>query len=138
MTSKGIEITLMDGSTKKVYPLKRTPLKRSKKPINKVSKSQVKKNNSIAKSKSNLPDQCFFSGCFRKNTSLMHILPKGGQYCDFYEETWNHTRGCKEHHELFDNNVEFRQKQKHLYYQIKRFAKEKADNYFQFNKLKLT
>lgn len=126
---KAVEITLRDGSTKKVYPLKRTALKRSKVPINKVSKSQKKKNDSIAKSKQSLPDVCYYSGCYQTNTDLMHIL-NIGSYPQFSQEKRNHTRGCRLHHNLFDDNKEFRKTQTGLFNQVYEFAPMEATKYF--------
>lgn len=127
------KITLKDGTVKKVYDLKRTPLKRSEKPIKKVSEKQAKNNSELSKVKKTMPQKCFYSGCSCKDLQLMHILNKGS-YPEFKMIKENFTLGCQEHHNLFDDDVQFRQTQMHLYYQIKPFAKRKADNYFQFNK----
>lgn len=48
----------------------------------------------------------------------------------YYEDVRNHTRGCKEHHDLFDDNKEFRKTQTKLFNQVYEFAPMEATKYF--------
>jgi hypothetical protein len=125
------KIILKDGTIKKVHDLKRTKLKRSVNPIKKVSKKQGKKNRELMKIKKTLDVMCYFPCCYEDATDLMHILPKS-IYPEYSKKPENLIKGCRFHHDLFDNNIQFRKEQLNLYNQIKPFAPLEADRYFNF------
>ena len=95
------------------------------------SKKQEQKDRLILKSKKKLIEEsprCRICG-IREGTDLMHILPKSTypEYCTLEE---NHTLGCRACHIFFDDNLDFRRKQKRLYEQVKKFDELAANKYF--------
>lgn len=94
-----------------------------------VSTKQASKNRELAKIKSGLPKRCFYCGGY--GNELMHILPKS-IFPEYYTKPENLTIGCNMHHDLFDNNISFRQKQTKLFNQIVAFDRRAAIRYFKF------
>lgn len=80
--------------------------------MKKVSKKQAKKNRELAKIKNELNGRCYF--CNRQGADLMHVLPKS-LFPQYYTEKWNFILGCREHHLMFDDDRNFRSRQKYLY-----------------------
>ena len=95
--------------------------------IPRLSKKQGLKNSKLAKIKSELAPVCVI--CGRPGDDLAHLLPKGA-YPEHYTEPLNVAILCRECHNLYDNDIEFRLKQKRLYDQICKFDKQSADKYF--------
>lgn len=99
--------------------------------MNKISKKQSRRNAEIARIKKSLPDKCVIPYCYCKGVDLCHILPKG-QYPEYYTKPENLVRMCRKHHILFDNDIDFRQRQKHLFLQVSEFDLKNAMKYFRF------
>ncbi len=97
--------------------------------IPKVSRKQGLKNRELAKIKNNLAPICVI--CGRPGNDLAHLLNKN-VYPQHYLNPYNLAIMCREHHNLYDNDIEFRQKQKRLYEQICSFDRQSADKYFKF------
>lgn len=112
---------------KRRKPIKRTPLKRSTKPIRRRSKKGALKDAQNARYKKTLPKVCCI--CGKYGNDLMHLLNKN-VYPQHYTEERNLKIGCRECHNLYDNELSFRRLQKHLYEQICLFDKQSADQYF--------
>lgn len=100
---------------KRRKPLKRTPLKRSTKPIRQRSKKGQLKDRKNAEYKKTLKKVCCICGRF--GNDLMHILPRS-IFPQYINSTWNLKIGCRECHILFDNNLEFRALQNRLYDEV--------------------
>ena len=92
-----------------------------------ISKKQQQKNNILAKIKSNLEKKCFL--CGKPANDLAHILPKS-LYPEYYTEKRNLIILCRECHNQFDNNIEFRQQKIELYNIAKQINKQAAIRYF--------
>ena len=110
---------------------KRTPLRR-KSPlrivkIRKVSKKQEALNNEMKKIKSELPDRCCI--CGRPVVDPAHLLPRS-MYPEYYTAKWNVVPMCREHHRLYDNDIEFRKQQKKLYKIVLEHDECAAHRYF--------
>ena len=77
-----------------------------------ISRKQASDNRILAKIKAGMSPICVI--CGGQGCDLMHILSRARfpQYCT---KEWNLVIGCREHHNLFDNNIYFRKEQKHLY-----------------------
>lgn len=80
-----------------------------------VSKKQSRINSRLSRIKKDLPKRCYL--CTRQGNDLMHILPRS-LFSEYICEDWNLTIGCREHHNLFDGDREFRSAQKELYEQV--------------------
>lgn len=80
--------------------------------MRKISKSQTQKNAKLAEIKKGMDKRCYF--CGRPGTDLMHILPRS-MFPQYYTEKWNLEMACREHHIMFDDNRNFRSRQKYLY-----------------------
>ena len=106
----------------------------SLKRIKRISKTQAIKNRIIARSKQSLIKEhgcCQICGN-RSMLQLAHLLPKG-RYPEYYLEQMNHALFCQECHELYDNDIDFRQSQIWAYDKIRSFAPIEADKYFRIN-----
>jgi len=99
--------------------------------MKKISKKQASRNAEIARIKKSLPDKCVIPYCYEYGCDLAHILPKG-QYPEYYTKPENLVRMCRKHHNLFDNDIQFRQRQKHLFLQVADFDLRNAVRYFRF------
>lgn len=96
-----------------------------------ISKKQQQKNNILAKIKSNLEKKCFV--CGKPANDLAHILPKS-LYPEYYIEKRNLIILCRQRHDKFDNNIEFRQQQTELYDIAKQIDEQAAKKYFKIFK----
>jgi hypothetical protein len=83
--------------------------------MRKVSKSQARKNAELAKIKKEMDRVCYFCGGY--GNDLAHLLPRSIAL-QYHTERWNLAIFCRSHHNLFDNNVEFRKKCNSLYEQV--------------------
>jgi hypothetical protein len=83
--------------------------------IRKVSKKQAKKNAELSKIKRDMDKECYFCGGY--GNDLAHVLPRS-LFPQYYTEKWNLIMACRTHHNLFDNDVEFRKKFNYLYLQV--------------------
>lgn len=99
--------------------------------MKKVSKKQSKKNIEITKIKSSLQKKCFICG-IESNTDAAHILPKS-IFPEYYIHPLNIIMLCRECHNLFDNDLEFRKKQTKLYDQALKINLLAANRYFKKN-----
>ena len=97
--------------------------------MNKVSKKQSKRNAEIARIKKELPDRCAIPFCYKHGSDLAHLLPKS-THPEYYTKKENLVRMCREHHNLYDTDIDFRQKQKHFFKQIASFDLKAAVKYF--------
>jgi|ERR1035437_3155194 5-methylcytosine-specific restriction endonuclease McrA len=95
-----------------------------------VSNKQAAKNRTLAGIKKKLPKQC--TVCGRVADDLMHILPKS-IWPEHYLNPENLVIGCREHHNEFDNSMNFRKLQTHLYKKVYAFDKLAANRYFGMN-----
>lgn len=102
---------------------------RQRKRIRKVSKKQGRKNRELAEYKKTLSPICCICGAW--GWQLMHLLPKS-VYPQHYTEKKNLDIGCHECHELYDNDLDFRREQQHLYERICSFDERSANQYFQY------
>ena len=98
------------------------------KPIKKCSSKQAAKNRTIAKIKESLPSICFI--CGKEGDDAAHLLPKS-IYPEYYTLPANIVILCREHHNLYDNNIEFRKKQMDILARIMSFDEKAAIKYFQ-------
>lgn len=101
------------------------------------SAKQSKRDAVLASIKKNLLEvnqRCSICGCriSYPPLQLMHILPRS-LFPEYYTEEWNLVLGCHDCHTLFDDNVEFRQKQTHLFNQIAEHDEIGARRYFRLN-----
>lgn len=116
---------------------KRTPLRR-KSPlrmvkIRKVSKKQESLNNEMNKIKRELPDRCCI--CGRPAVDPAHLLPRS-MYPEYYTAKWNVVPMCREHHRLYDNDIEFRKQQKKLYKIVLEHDECAAHRYFRLYEIR--
>lgn len=96
--------------------------------IPKTSAPQRRKNAEIAKIKRELPKICVICGNY--GNDLAHLLNKG-RYPEHYTEPLNLVILCRQCHNLYDNDVEFRKRQTKLFKQVFSFNQKAAIRYFQ-------
>jgi hypothetical protein len=101
--------------------------------MKRISDRQKRKNMTIAKIKRDLIEEtgnvCRICGNYGNETA--HLLPKGGQYCQYYTEPRNLVILCHSCHVLYDNDILFRREQESLKSQILEFAfQHEVNNYF--------
>lgn len=101
-------------------PLRRVQLKRT-------SKKQDELNRKMNYIKRNLPERCCI--CGREAVDPAHLLPRS-TYPEYYTEQWNVVPMCREHHNLYDNDLEFRQKQTKLFNIVLEHDECAAHRYF--------
>lgn len=92
-----------------------------------ISHKQAQKNRELAKIKKELSPFCCI--CGRPAVDLMHILPRSS-HSEYYTERWNIVPGCRECHNKFDNDLQFRQKQTKLFNRVKQHDPQAAARYF--------
>ena len=95
--------------------------------MKKVSSKQAVLNREVAKIKSKLEKICVICGKYGNDGA--HLLNKGN-YPEHYTQPLNIVMMCREHHDLYDNNLHFRQQQIKLYNQICTFDSVGAAKYF--------
>lgn len=95
-----------------------------------VSKSQAAKNREVARIKKTKPDVCLVCGRPVKFAGLAHLFPKS-VYCHYYTEPLNLWKMCDNCHRSYDDDKEFRSKQKHVIDIVQKFATpEEINRYF--------
>ena len=92
-----------------------------------ISNKQQKRNRDVAKIKRSLSPYCVI--CHRLGCDAAHLVPKS-LYPEHYTNPLNIVMMCRECHNQYDNNREFRQKQTHLYERVKSFDELAANRYF--------
>lgn len=92
-----------------------------------ISAKQQQRNNILAKIKQGLKKECFI--CDAPANDLAHILPKS-LYPEYYTEKRNLIILCRQCHDRFDNNIEFRQQKIELYNIAKQINRQAAIKYF--------
>ena len=92
-----------------------------------ISAKQQQRNKELQKIKNNLEKKCFL--CGKPANDLAHILPKS-LYPEYYTEKRNLIILCRQCHDKFDNNIEFRQQKIELYNIAKQINKQAAIRYF--------
>jgi ribosomal protein L44E len=92
-----------------------------------VSKTQAKKNREVAKIKRNLNKRCIV--CGKYGTDAAHLLPKS-TFPEHYINPLNIVIMCRDCHNLYDNDIQFRQKQTELYKRVLSFDECGAYRYF--------
>ena len=90
--------------------------------IKNTSNKQAKRNRELAKIKSDLEPICYICGRWGAN-DLAHILFKAG-FPQYYTKDWNLIILCRECHNKFDENVDFRREQSKLYERVCQNVKE--------------
>lgn len=116
---------------KRRKPIKRTPLKRSTKPIRQRSKKGALKDAQNARYKKTLPKVCCICGGY--GDDLAHVVPKS-IFPQYYVSEFNLVIMCRECHVNFDNNIEYRRLQIHLCNRVISNVREadrgRVQNYF--------
>lgn len=95
--------------------------------MKKVSTKQAARNREVARLKALMPHHCVI--CGRSGGDAAHLLPKS-IYPEYYTHPLNLVILCREHHRLYDDNVEFRRRQTKLFNQVSRFDEQAARRYF--------
>lgn len=97
--------------------------------MRKYSKSRQKQENELNKIKKNLNEFCVICGC--RASDAAHLLPRS-LFPEYISKEWNVVPMCRAHHDLYDSDVEFRQRQKKLFNQIAEHDLLAANRYFRF------
>ena len=98
--------------------------------IPKTSAAQRRKNVELANIKTKLVKQCVICGNY--GNDLCHLLNKG-RYPEHYTEPLNLAIMCRQCHNLFDNDIEFRRRQKKLFKRVFSFDQKGAIRYFKMD-----
>jgi hypothetical protein len=96
--------------------------------MKKVSDKQRLKDRELAKIKASLPKVCYICGrnCICEGA---HILPRS-TFPEYYTLSKNLIPLCKECHFKYDNNLDFRQEQEHIFEIAKEIDKLAAIRHF--------
>ena len=92
-----------------------------------ISITQAKKNREVAKIKSSLEKKCVI--CGRYGIDAAHLLPKS-TFPEHYTNPLNIVIMCRDCHNLYDNDISYRQQQTELYNRVLSFDKRGAYRYF--------
>ena len=92
-----------------------------------VSTKQAARNRQVARIKSELPARCEI--CGRPAQDAAHLLPKS-MYPEYYTLPQNIVGLCRECHDLYDNDLDFRQGQTQLIEIVKTIDELAANRYF--------
>lgn len=95
--------------------------------MKKVSKSQSGRNREMDKIKRNLSPYCCL--CGRPAVDPAHLLPRS-TFPEYYTEEWNVVPMCREHHNLYDDNIEFRRNCTELLNIVRSHDECAANRYF--------
>lgn len=95
--------------------------------MRKVSIKLAAKNREVAKIKSKLEKRCVICGTIGNDGA--HLLNKGS-YPEHYTQPLNIVIMCRNCHDKYDNDLNFRQQQVKLYNQICLFDNKAAAKYF--------
>ncbi len=95
--------------------------------MKKVSKTQSNKNKEIDKIKKRLSPYCCI--CGKIATDPAHLLPRS-TFPEYYTEKWNIVPMCREHHNRYDNEIEFRRSCKNLINIVRQHDELAANRYF--------
>jgi hypothetical protein len=105
--------------------------------MKKRSDKQKLKDAEIARIKKELIEEngyrCELSRTYSEKLDLCHILPKS-IFPEFYLCKWNMFLAKREWHNEFDNRLEYRQLQIHLFTRAFEHAPVESKRYFRFNK----
>lgn len=96
-----------------------------------ISKKQSRINRELNRIKRKLAyenDHCRICGA--RAVDLAHLLPRS-MYPEHQAEEWNVTLLCRRCHTQFDDNVEFRQKYKHIARHIKNIDELAYNRYYE-------
>ena len=92
-----------------------------------VSKKQAKINREIAKINRSLSPYCCICGTHAVDPA--HLLPKS-IFPQYYTEPWNIVPMCREHHDLYDGNRDYRRSRTELVEIVLQHDVEAANLYF--------
>ena len=95
--------------------------------MKKVSKQQAKRNREIAKIKRSLSPYCCLCGAYAVDPA--HLLPKS-IFPQYYTESWNIVPMCREHHDRYDGDRNFRRSCTQLIEIVLEHDVEAANLYF--------
>jgi 5-methylcytosine-specific restriction endonuclease McrA len=102
--------------------------------MKKISDKQRGKNIEIAKIKKEIWQEqnglCFI--CHAPMCDTAHLLPKS-TYPEYYLKKENLVGLCRTCHNLYDNNINFRQMQDRVFLRICTFDEQAAKKYFNLN-----
>lgn len=95
--------------------------------MRKVSNKQAAKNREIAKIKKTLSPFCVI--CGRRGGDLAHLVPKSC-YPEHYTNPLNLAVMCRDCHDAYDADIDFRKQQTELIERVKSFDTLAAIRYF--------
>lgn len=95
--------------------------------MKKVSKKKSKLDREMDKIKRSLSPYCCICGSYSVDPA--HLLPKS-MYPEYYVEKWNAVPMCREHHNLYDDNRDFRRSCTQLVEQVRQHDEKAANRYF--------
>ncbi len=95
--------------------------------MRKISKKQAKLNREVDRIKRNLSPYCCI--CGRESVDPAHLLPRS-TYPEYYTEEWNIVPMCREHHNLYDGNLEFRKTCTDLIEIVRQHDEQAANRHF--------
>lgn len=98
-----------------------------KKPIKKESERHKERKKEVAKIKSTLEKKCAICGLYGNDAA--HLLPKS-LFEQHYTDKRNIVIMCRKHHNLYDNSLEYRQKQTELFKRACEINEKDAHKYF--------
>ena len=93
--------------------------------MKKVSQKQAQKNRELARIKAEKPKTCIV--CGRYANDLAHLFPRS-THPQYYTDERNLVIMCRQCHERFDSDPEFRRKQTHIIEIARTFATEQEIN----------
>lgn len=97
------------------------------KPIKKESERHKERKKEVAKIKSTLEKKCVICGLYGNDAA--HLLPKS-LFEQHYTDKRNIVIMCRKHHNLYDNSLEYRQKQTELFKRACEINEKDARKYF--------
>ena len=95
--------------------------------MKRVSSKQAKLNREMDKIKRNLSPHCCL--CGRPAVDPAHLLPRS-LYPEYYIEEWNVVPMCRNHHDLYDGNREFRRRCTEVVNIVRLHDEQAANRYF--------
>ena len=95
--------------------------------MKKVSKKQSLRNRELDKIRKNLSPFCVL--CGRRATGGAHLLPRS-LYPEYYTAPWNVVPMCREHHDRYDSDRDFRRSCTDLENIVRQHDELAANRYF--------
>lgn len=95
--------------------------------MRKVSNKQAKLNREMNKIKRDLSPYCRL--CGRPAVDPAHLLPRS-LYPEYYTKEWNVVPMCRDHHNLYDGNRDFRRSCTELVNIVRQHDELAANRYF--------